>query len=153
MAFLKSGILQAAKPNGYYIVMALVGYSIGFTTNYFETDHVVSSKFDIVAMDLVNISYDFGRVFTTLGHIAVIMLFIKSGILPFLQKAFASVGQMAFTNYIMQTIICNTIFLGFGFGMYGMLQRYELYYIVFGIWIVQLILESAMAEVFPVWSA
>jgi uncharacterized protein len=144
MAFLKNGILQAVKSNRYYLIMALLGYAIGLTTNYFETDHVVSNQFAIVPMDLVNISYDLGRVFTTVGHIAVIMLFIKSGILPFLQRSLAAVGQMAFTNYIMQTIICNTIFLGFGFSLYGRLQRYELYYIVFGIWILQMILS-------PIW--
>ena len=85
-----------------------------------------------------------GRVFTTLGHVAIIMLFSKSNILMFLQGALAAVGQMALTNYIMQTLICVTIFLGFGFSLYGMLERHELYYIVFAIWIFQLIAS-------PIW--
>jgi uncharacterized protein len=72
------------------------------------------------------------------------MLFIKSALLPFLQKALAAVGQMAFSNYIMQTLICNFILLGYGFALYGTLQRYELYYIVFGVWLLQLILS-------PIW--
>ncbi len=144
MAFLKNGILKASKSNRYYLILALVGYGIGITTNYFETRNIVSHQFEIVPMALSGVTYNLGRVFTTLGHLAVVMLFIKSGILPFLQKSLAAVGQMAFTNYIMQTIICNTIFLGFGFSMYGRLQRYELYYIVFGILIFQLIVS-------PVW--
>ncbi len=89
-------------------------------------------------------SYDFGRLFTTIGQVGLIMLFIKWGGLRFLQKAIAAVGRMAFTNYIMQTLICITIFMGFGFGMYAQLQRYELYYVVFGVWIFQLILS-------PIW--
>jgi uncharacterized protein len=84
-------------------------------------------------------TYPLGRIPTTCGHIALIMLFVKSGWLPFLQKSLAAVGQMAFTNYITHTIICNFIFLGYGLSMYGRLQRYELYYIVIGIWIFQLI--------------
>ena len=62
----------------------------------------------------------------------------------FLQRALAAVGQMAFTNYIMQTLICNILFLGFGFSLYGTLERYELYYIVFSVWIFQLIMS-------PIW--
>jgi len=144
MAFLKNGILKAAKSNQYYLMMALVGYAIGLTTNYFESDYLVKHQFGILPFYLVDITHELGRVFTTVGHIAIIMLFIKSGMLMFLQRSLAAVGQMAFTNYIMQTIICNTIFMGFGFGMFGKLERHELYYIVISIWVFQLILS-------PIW--
>ena len=80
----------------------------------------------------------------SLRHVAAIMIFIKSGHMMILQRSFAAVGQMAFTNYILQTIICNIIFLGFGFAMFGKLQRFELDYIVLAIWIFQLIAS-------PIW--
>jgi len=144
MAFLKTGILKAAKSNRFYLIMALIGYVIGLATNYFETTQIISNNFSILSIYKAFNTYHLGRVFTTFGHIAVIVLFIKSGGLPFLQKSLAAVGQMAFTNYIMHTIICITIFMGFGFAMYGKLQRYELYYIVFSIWIFQLIVS-------PIW--
>jgi uncharacterized protein len=139
MAFLKNGILKASKSNRYYLMMVLVGYAVGLTTNYYETSLQISTQFDVVAIARSEITYDLGRLFTTIGHVGLIMLFIKSGALRFLQRSLAAVGQMAFTNYIMQSIICNTIFLGFGFSLYGRLQRYELYYIVLGIWIFQLV--------------
>lgn len=144
MAFFKNGIFRAAKTRKFYLIMACIGYGLGLTTNYFETDYMIAHEFQIIPTAMTFITYDFGRVFTTLGHIAIIMLFIQSGILLFLQRALAAVGQMAFTNYIMQTIICNTIMLGFGFALFGRLQRYELYYIVFGVWIFQLIVS-------PLW--
>jgi uncharacterized protein len=144
IAFLKSGILTGSKSNQYYLKMVLIGYAIGLTVNYFETNYVITHNFELVPRALSEISYDLGRIFTTFGHVGLIMLFIKSGILPFLQKSLAAVGQMAFTNYIMHSIICNTIFLGFGFAMYGKLQRYELYYVVISIWIFQLIIS-------PIW--
>jgi uncharacterized protein len=144
MAFFKLGILKGNRSNRFYWLMAFIGYGIGVTTNYFEGSHIVSSNFSILSINKTYMTYHLGRIPTACGHIAVIMLFVKSGFLPLLQKALAAVGQMAFTNYITQSIICNFIFLGYGFSMYGKLQRYELYYIVFSIWVFQLIVS-------PIW--
>jgi uncharacterized protein len=144
MAFFKMGILKAAKSNRFYWKMALIGYGIGITVNYFEGSLIVDSNFSILTIYKTYMTYHLGRIPTTCGHIALIMLFVKSNFLPFLQKSLAAVGQMAFTNYITHSIICNIIFLGYGFSMYGKLQRYELYYIVFSIWIFQLIFS-------PIW--
>jgi uncharacterized protein len=144
MAFFKMGILKAAKSRHFYWIMALMGYAIGITTNYLETKHIVSNNFSILSYLESYWTYNLGRVATTCGHIAMIMLFIKSGWLSFLQKSLAAVGQMAFTNYIMHSVIANFIFLGYGFAQFGKLQRYELYFIVLGIWIFQLIAS-------PIW--
>ncbi len=144
MALFKNGILKASKSNRFYLIMALIGYGIGISINYYEANLITTNNFSIVSISKSFLTYQFGRIPTTCGHIAIIMLFVKSGILPFLQRAFAAVGQMAFTNYIMHSIICNIIFLGYGFAMYGKLQRYELYYIVISIWIFQLIFS-------PIW--
>lgn len=144
MAFLKWGVLKAALSNRKYVLMALLGYGIGLTVNYYETQLLLSDHFSVLSLSKSYLTYDAGRLPTTCGHIAVIMLFIKSGWLSFLQKALAAVGQMAFTNYIMQTLICNFIFLGYGLALYGTLQRHQLYYIVIAVWILQLILS-------PVW--
>lgn len=144
MAFLKLGILKATRSNRFYWLMALIGYSTGLAVNYYETTLIVSNEFSILSFDQTSITYNVGRITMTIGHIGIIMLFIKSGWLGFLQKAFASVGQMAFTSYITQSIICNILFLGYGFSLFGKLQRYELYYVVFGIWIFQLVVS-------PIW--
>ena len=56
----------------------------------------------------------------------------------------ASVGQMAFTNYILTSLICTTILEGYGFGLFGKLQRYELYAVVLFVWLIVLVLS-------PIW--
>ncbi|MCV9387000.1 DUF418 domain-containing protein [Reichenbachiella ulvae] len=142
MAFFKLGIFQAERSNGFYLIMLLVGYGVGLTINYFETVYIVEHDFEIVATGKASLSYDVGRVATTFGHVALIMLFVKSGLLGFLQRALAAVGQMALSNYISHTLITTTIFIFFK--QFGAFERYELYYIVFGIWIFQLIMS-------PIW--
>ena len=47
------------------------------------------------------------RVFITLGHASLLMLLYRSKLTPWLMKALSAVGQMAFTNYLMQSIICT----------------------------------------------
>ena len=49
------------------------------------------------------------------------------------------VGQMAFTNYLMQSLLVGLFFYGIGFGMFGKLQRFEIYYVVAATWILQII--------------
>jgi uncharacterized protein len=63
-----------------------------------------------------------------------------------LQRALAAVGQMALTNYLMQTVICTFLFYGFGMGLYGKLERHELYYVVVAVWLVELVWS-------PLWLA
>ena len=49
-------------------------------------------------------------------------------------ERFSAAGRMAFSNYLLTSIITTFVFLGFGFGLYGKLSRFELLYVVVGVW-------------------
>jgi len=98
MALLKRGIFSASRSKGYYAGMVLVGYAVGLSTNYWETTTLLNRQFDMRAFFLTDITHELGRVPTTLGHVGLMMLFVKSGWLPGLRRALAAVGQMAFTK-------------------------------------------------------
>jgi len=51
----------------------------------------------------------------------------------------ASVGRMAFSVYIMQSLICTTLFYGYGFGFYGEVSAFWGLMITFAIWAVQIV--------------
>lgn len=142
MAFYKRRILHGERSIKFYLIMALIGYAIGLSVNYYEANLITSNNFDTLHTYQAKQTYNVGRLFITLGHIGFFMLFIKSGVLGFLQRALAAVGRMALSNYLMHSIITSIVFLGFG--LYGQLERYELYYVVFSIWIFQLIVS-------PIW--
>lgn len=67
------------------------------------------------------------------------MLIVKLNVLGFLTRTLSAVGRMALTNYLMQTIICTTIFYGHGFGQFGHLSRIEQFGVVAAVWAAQLI--------------
>ena len=49
---------------------------------------------------------------------------------------------MALTNYLMQSLLALFIFTGAGLGLVGELHRWQLYFVVLCIWIVQLWFSS-----------
>lgn len=144
IAFFKLKILTAEKSYRFYLTMVIVGYGIGLSVNYYEIKTIMDSNFSILGFSKSYLTYDLGRVTVSIGHIGLIMILCKLPILMWLKNRLAAVGKMALTNYVMHSVICMFVFTGVGFGLFGKLQRHELLYVVFSIWIFQLILS-------PIW--
>ncbi|MEI9912739.1 MAG: DUF418 domain-containing protein [Bacteroidota bacterium] len=51
-------------------------------------------------------------------------------------------------NYLVQSIICTWFFFGYGFDNYNRLRFHQLYYVVFAVWILQLIYSSIWLRYF-----
>lgn len=54
-------------------------------------------------------------------------------------KAYHSVGKLSLSNYLLQTVICTTIFYGYGFGLFGKLGVLSGVFLSIGIFIFQTI--------------
>ncbi len=143
IAMIKTGVLSGAYSRKFYVWMALVSFAIGMPADTWAVRYVSAHQFSIDAYSLILSEYELGR-FTAFGYIALIILALKSGILRGATRTLAYVGQMAFTNYILTSLICTTLFEGYGFGLYGKLQRHQLYGIVLLVWLVILIVS-------PLW--
>ncbi|MCP5102313.1 MAG: DUF418 domain-containing protein [bacterium] len=79
-----------------------------------------------------------GSIFLSMAYIGAIMLICQAKKLSFITRPLAAAGRMAFTNYLVQTIICTTIFYGHGFGLFGKVERLGLFFLVFPIFGFQL---------------
>jgi uncharacterized protein len=142
MALFKWGVFQAALPRRVYAVMMVVGYAVGLLVNWREVSLIQADNFSVVSFQRAAITYDLGRFFMVAGHIGLIMLLCRSEMIPRITSRLASVGRMALTNYILHTLTTSIVFIGFA--QYGRWERHELYYLVAGIWIFQLIAS-------PIW--
>jgi uncharacterized protein len=144
MALFRLGILTLEAPSRIYWLMLIVGYGIGIPIRMYTSAHMIGLDFDFTAFWDNSLSYNVHRLFMTMGHLGLLLLFVRSGILGWLQQAIAAVGRTALTNYIMHSVIALVIFLRPGFGLYGQFERHELYYIVAAICVFQLIVS-------PIW--
>ncbi|MDC8755732.1 DUF418 domain-containing protein [Erythrobacter sp. sf7] len=142
MALFKAGVFTLERSTRFYLALVVIGYGVGLTVNVLETRLIIEGGFGLLAMSQSQITYDLGRLPMTAGHLGLLLLIARSGIFPLFQHALASVGRMAFTNYLTHSLVCAILFVGLGY--FGQLERHELYYVVFTIWAVQLVLS-------PLW--
>ena len=150
MALLKLGFFSAARSYREYALIALVGYALGLSINTYVAYRNIQNHFDVAgtafhwnAYGLLNwTAYDVERLAVALAHVAVVMMICKAGALTWLTSRLATVGQMALSNYLTHTIVCTIVFDGYGFGLFGRFQRFQIYGVVLAIWIFQLILSK-----------
>lgn len=129
---------------GYGIGLPLVLYDFYYGFIYFPNmaaSFIHMEKHPIV---WVNLIYPFQRILLVMAHASLIILIVKSGIMQSFFARLAAVGQMALTNYVMHTVICTLFFFGYGLNYYAEFQYYQIFYVVFAIWIFQL-------TVSPIW--
>lgn len=139
MGLLGTGVLSAQRSTRFYLAMLVGGYGIGIPLNLFELNALVAGGFDAVAATKSSQTYELSRFAMVIGHAGLLLTIIRLGLLQWLQRVLAAVGQMALTNYIAQTVICTALFYGFGFDLFDRLQRYELFYVVAGVWLAEMI--------------
>ncbi|WP_461201007.1 DUF418 domain-containing protein [Anoxybacillus sp. TBDG-1] len=60
--------------------------------------------------------------------------FVPANVIRF----FAPVGKMAFTNYLMQSVICTTIFYSYGFGLYGKVTPKQALAVALVVYVIQI---------------
>ena len=138
MALFKLGVLSGRAETRTYVTMCVAGYVVGVCINSYELILLERNDFSVTALMRSFLTYDYGRIPMTLGHLGLILLFCRSNVLPTLQARFAAVGKMALTNYLSQSVIGLFLFTGAGFALYNQLERHQLYYLVVAIWILQL---------------
>jgi uncharacterized protein len=140
MAFYKNGLLLGKQPTRVYAWMFVVGLGGGLAISYFRIQPLLQFNFDNLALrkNTGFSFYEISRMLRALGIFAGIMLLYKSKVFSWLFSLMRPVGQMAFTNYLMQSLVCGLFFYGVGFGYFGKLEPYQTYYVVAAVWAIEI---------------
>ncbi|MGD8778058.1 MAG: DUF418 domain-containing protein [Ignavibacteria bacterium] len=144
LALIKSGILLAKSKTRTYLMMMIICYTIGFFLVGFRTQYLFNHNFSILSRNFAFITWETEVTVIALGHIGLICLLCKLNILSRLKKSLSAVGRMAFTNYIMQSLIGTFVFYSYGFGLFGVMDKIGQLWVVGAVWIFQLIAS-------PIW--
>ncbi|MAY75717.1 MAG: hypothetical protein CMJ31_13565 [Phycisphaerae bacterium] len=78
----------------------------------------------------------------SLGYMGAIGLVVSSSAAGAVSRALANVGRMALTNYLLTSIVCTTMFYGYGFGLLGSIDYPGLWGVVLGVWVFNLIFSA-----------
>ena len=141
MALYRWGVLSAGRSRGFYLRGMVFAFGAGFSLVLFGLMRNIEADFAMEYSMFTGSLWNYwGSLFVAFGYVCGVMLISKGG--GFLQRIgmirrLEAVGQMALTNYIMQSVIGVMIFFGVGFGLFGQVDRWVQILIVFGIWIVQ----------------
>lgn len=153
LALFKWGFLTGTWSNKDYWTVVKIGYGLGLPlviySNYYAFYHFSTleanlARMEQVSINWVNLIYPFQRILLVMAHAASLILLYKSGVVQGLMSRLVAVGRMAFTNYISHSVICTLFFFGYGLNYFAELEFYQIYFVVFAIWIFQLIIS-------PIW--
>jgi len=148
MALYKAGVLSAQKSWAFYARMALIGYALGIPVLAYATKVVYDSHWDLWVNPWLMATYEYGRLTVGLAHLGLVLLVFKLGLLRPVTYLLSKVGQMALTNYLLTSILMTLYFNGYGLGMFAVLERHQLLYVVFSMWSINLILSPLWLKYF-----
>lgn len=141
MAFFKNGVLMGKASAKVYWGMFIIGLGLGLVLSYFRLMPLIDHQFNYFdyTKDTPFEFYEISRTFRAIGIFGLIMLLYKSGWFKWLFTLMRPVGQMAFTNYLMQSLLVGLFFYGVGLGYFGKLERHEIYYVVGATWLLEIV--------------
>lgn len=139
MALARFGLFDSRRSAADYLKIAVLGYAVGLPLHAWNGWIIVRSHFDPVVQNYASILYQPGRLAITAGHMGFLLALCRTGMLAGLTRRLAAVGQMALSNYMTHSVVCTFLFTGYGLRWYGTFQRYQVLYVVAGLWIFQLL--------------
>lgn len=143
MALMKTGVFSAERSRRFYRRWVVIGFGLGLPLVAYGARQLYAHDFDFIYRFIVGDHANYiGSILVSMAYVGIVMLISQSGTLPGLRARLAAVGQMALTNYLMQTLICVPIFYGYGLGLFARVDRFGLWGFVIAIWILQLLVSA-----------
>jgi uncharacterized protein len=145
MALYKLGVFGARLSRLAYLILVGAGVVAGIPLVLLGVYRNFAAGWSVEYSQFYGSQFNYwASLLVSAGWVGAVMLVCKRGALPWLTDRLAAVGQTAFSNYILHSVVCTTVFYGHGLGLFGRVDRVAQAGIVLGIWVLQLIVS-------PLW--
>jgi uncharacterized protein len=143
MALYKSGFFFGNLNRKKTLLLIAFGLTLGsalaLSGIYQNFGHNWSFEYSMFYGSAFNYS---GSLLMSLAYLGIIVVLVK-----IVRKAkplnwFSNVGRTALSNYLLQSIICTTLFYGHGFGLFNRMDLWQLYLLVPAIWLFQIMMTN-----------
>jgi uncharacterized protein len=140
MAFFKWGILTGQRSKRFFASLIAAGFGIGLPLIAVGVYRNFKAGWSMEYSMFLGMQYNYwGSILVSSAYIGIVMLAIRSQRLRRITGVLASVGRMAFTNYLMQTVLCTMLFYGHGLGLFGGVERIWHPLIIVCVWTLELV--------------
>jgi len=142
MALLKWGVLTGRRSRRFYAVLGIAGPGIGLPVIIYGVVRNFEAGWSLEYSRFVGSQFNYwASLLVAMGYISLVMLSIQSVRPGPITRALSAVGRTALSNYLMQTLLCTSIFYGHGLGLFGQVERGGQVLTVLGIWLLQSIIS------------
>lgn len=147
MILYRGGVLSAEKDNAFYKRLFTIGMTTGLFISSVGLYRAYAHNWEGIWYMNIGHFYNYiGSFLVALGYIGLVMWWSKSTFLIGFQNKLKAVGRLAFTNYILTSVICTFIFYGHGLGLYATFDRLQQWGVVVLVWLVLLIISPIILK-------
>jgi uncharacterized protein len=144
MSLFEWGIFSGRKSTRFNRGLVLAGIGVGLPLTllgvYLNEAHRWSADYSLFFGGMLN---EWASLPLAMAWIGLVMLALGARRLACVTRPLEAVGRMAFSNYILETVLCSALFYGTGFGLFGRVDRVGQFLIVLGIWLVVIVISTA----------
>ena len=149
MALMKNGFLSGAWSIQRYGLTAVPALAVGLSLSAYGAQSAIDSDFAINHLWVHALTNYIGSLFTALGYAGLLILATKAPVLKWIRYPFAQAGRMAFSNYLMSTLVMTFIFVGPpGLGLFATVERADQSMLVVATWVGLLVVSVVWLNFF-----
>ncbi len=140
MGLAKTGVLAGQMSRAFYWRGLVIGFGVGLPLLAWSGWAWMADNFSVPGFfGYIGTTIDAGRFAVAFAYLCGFQLMLQAGVGRTLTGWLADVGRMAFTNYVLCSVLALAVFSGYGLGLFNQLSRVQLLYVVLPVWGVNLV--------------